>query len=146
VLFGVRMATTTLSVVQVYTDGSCFKNPGPGGWAFVVVHDDHIDSFTGGELYTTNNRMELRAVIEALHVLKLCTGVIEVYTDSLWVLNCAQRLWKRNANLDMWSEYDSVASGKTLNWKWVRGHSGNKYNELVDKLARKKAEFYNNIY
>ena len=90
--------------------------------------------------------MELRAVIEALHVLKLCTGVIEVYTDSLWVLNCAQRLWKRNANLDMWSEYDSVASGKTLNWKWVRGHSGNKYNELVDKLARKKAEFYNNIY
>lgn len=127
---------------KVYTDGSCLRNPGPGGWAFALVDTDTLCS--GGEYKTTNNRMELQAVIEAL--LFLPNQDLDIYTDSLLVLNCAQGLWKRKANLDLWSEFDRLSKNRTLTWNWVRGHNGDKYNELVDKMARKKALYYQSLY
>lgn len=127
---------------KVYTDGSCLRNPGPGGWAFAVVDTDTFCS--GGEYKTTNNRMELQAVIEAL--IFLPDQGLDIYTDSLWVLNCAQGLWKRKANLDLWNEFDRLSKNRTLTWNWVRGHNGDKYNEAVDKLARKKALYYQSLY
>jgi len=131
-------ATTT----RIYTDGSCLKNPGgPGGWACLLIENDDEWSLVGSEESTTNNRMELRAVIEALSLVgKNQNTVCEIYTDSQWVLKCATGEWKRKANLDMWGEYDEAAQGLELKWNWVRGHSGNKYNEIVDKLAREEAK------
>lgn len=145
---------TTSDIVRVYTDGSCLRNPGPGGWAFLMVYHQDGSSVerecSGGEMSTTNNRMELRAVIEALvyvesTLLPVPFSHIQVYTDSLWVLNCAQCKWKRKANLDMWKEYDQVSIEKNISWHWVRGHNGHVNNERVDKLARKKALHYNTL-
>lgn len=135
-------------VVRVYTDGSCLGNPGPGGWAFILVcHNGTEHHCSSGEVITTNNRMELRAVIEALTYIESLaeSQAIHVYTDSLWVMNCAQGKWKRKANLDMWKEYDQVGCEKKVFWHWVRGHNGHIYNERVDKLARKKAIQYNTL-
>ncbi len=128
--------------VCVYTDGSCLTNPGPGGWAFLVIDGENEVACSGGECKTTNNRMELRAVIEALHYFQATPVKIHLFTDSLLVLNCAQRLWKRKANLDLWEEFDKVSASLQLVWTWVKGHNGNHYNEVVDKLAKRKAELY----
>ena len=150
--------------VSVYTDGSCLQNPGPGGWAFLWVHPDGVDTMAadgvgtmaadgakrkhitqcGGEYKTTNNRMELQAVIEAL--LFIPHEGIDIYTDSLWVMRCANGTWKRKANLDLWDKFDSIAKHKDLRWTWVRGHCGNIYNTQVDRLARQKAIEYQSLY
>jgi len=97
---------------------------------------------SGGVPSSTNNRMELMAVIEALK--SVPNGEYEIYTDSLLTLNCAQGMWKRKANLDLWDEYDKVSQGKTLSWYWVKGHSGNKFNELVDCAAKTEAKLQKN--
>jgi ribonuclease HI len=125
-------------MVKIYTDGSCLGNPGPGGWAWHRIDGEYELSMCGGDPSTTNNRMEMMAVIEALVSLKgnECT----IYTDSKLVMNCAQRLWKRKANTDLWEQYDKASKSKTLKWVWVRGHSGDKYNEIVDKLANNEAK------
>lgn len=139
---------STEETVQVYTDGSCLRNPGPGGWAFLVLwpSTNKKTECSGGEPQTTNNRMELRAVIEALVFIESFNVTeVTVHTDSLLVLNCAQGKWKRKANLDMWKEYDQVSCEKRVRWQWVRGHNGNVYNERVDKLARNKAVRYNDL-
>lgn len=127
---------------KVYTDGSCLRNPGPGGWAFAVV--DTYTLCSGGEYKTTNNRMELQAVIEAL--LFIPNEHVSIYTDSLWVINCASGAWKRKANLDLWAQFDEVVQKKQVTWNWVRGHSGESYNQRVDKLARQKAIKYQALY
>lgn len=126
----------------IYTDGSCLKNPdGPGGWAFIVYEPEYIWAVSGGHPSTTNNRMELQAVIEAL---KFAVGSKHtIYTDSKWVINCASGVWKRKANLDMWAKYNAASLGKTIEWSWVKGHSGNPDNECVDRLARYEAMQYN---
>jgi ribonuclease HI len=129
--------------VTVYTDGSCLGNPGPGGWSFLVLSDGGVEKRSGGEVKTTNNRMELQAVIEAL--LFVPNNHIEVHTDSLLVLNCATNVWKRKANLDLWTQFDQASTGKQLMWKWVRGHAGDKYNEEADRLARQKAIKYQTL-
>lgn len=135
------------SSVVVYTDGSCLKNPGPGGWAFLVSSstNDEFEERSGGEYRTTNNRMELQAVVEALLFLPTVEKM-NIYTDSQLVLHCAQGTWQRRANLDLWAQYDLAARGKQLTWHWVRGHSGHPFNERVDKLARKKAIQYQTLY
>lgn len=124
---------------KIYTDGSCI-NQRHGGWAFVVIENDEETFMRGGEDLTTNNRMEMMAVIKALSFVD--GKEYTIYTDSQLVLNCAQRLWKRKANLDLWEEYDKASKGKTLTWIWVRGHSGDKYNEMVDTLAKNEAKKY----
>jgi ribonuclease HI len=124
---------------QIYTDGSCLKNPnGPGGWAFALIKNDEIILGSGNNPSTTNNRMELQAVIEALLFLE--QGNYPVYTDSKWVINCATGKWKRKANLDLWTQYDKIIQKFNIQYNWVRGHNGNKYNEVVDNLAREEAK------
>jgi ribonuclease HI len=130
-------------MAKIYTDGSCLKNPGgPGGWAFALIENNEIWYVSGGEKSTTNNRMEMKAVIEALKFSQNTNYII--YTDSQLILNCAQKIWKRKSNNDLWEQYESVSIGKNLKWEWIRSHNGDKYNEIVDKMAKKEAILLNN--
>lgn len=119
----------------IYTDGSCIGNPGKGGWAYIAITSD-IDIYANGySEHTTNNIMELTAVIEALTSFS-DTNKIHIYSDSQYVINCAQGKWKRKKNIELWEKYDKIASGKTIKFTWVKGHNGNYYNDFVDNLAR----------
>lgn len=126
-------------MISVYTDGSCLGNPGPGGWAFALVELERVWTVCGDESDTTNNRMELTAVIEALKFCEPSRRYL-IHTDSKLVMNCAKGEWKRKANTDLWEEFDELSSSLSIEWKWVRGHSGDHYNECVDKLARNAAK------
>jgi ribonuclease HI len=128
--------------VRIYTDGSCISC-NEGGWAFCLIKGDAEFHVCGGDPSTTNNRMEMMAVIEGLRYCEddECT----VYTDSKLVMNCASNLWKRKANLDLWELYDKASVDKTIHWKWVKGHSGDYYNDLVDKLANGKAREFKQL-
>jgi ribonuclease HI len=144
--------------LDIYTDGGCSGNPGPGGWAYVMVQKTFQgDSTTaeewGGERNTTNNRMELLAVISALKALKAKTELprqVTVHTDSQYVKRGITewiRTWKKNSwrtsdkkpvkNQDLWLELDALAGELTVTWKWVKGHAGNVYNERCDSLTQR---------
>lgn len=133
--------------VIIYTDGACSNNPGPGGWGAVLIYGDAQKQISGSEDMTTNNKMELKAVIEALKALKRSCEV-EVYTDSKYVQDGISKWihnWKKNGwrtadkkpikNQDLWQELDKQAQKHKVVWNWVKGHSNDKYNELADKLA-----------
>ena len=135
---------------KVYTDGACSGNPGPGGWGCVVisVESDNVFKLSGFEVYTTNNKMELMGAIEGLRFVKNYSFV-EVYTDSMYVKNGITswiNSWKKNGwrtasrepvkNADLWMELDLLASELNVNWNWVKGHAGDVYNNMADKLAR----------
>jgi ribonuclease HI len=133
--------------VIVYTDGACKGNPGPGGWGALLRWGNHEKELFGGEPQTTNNRMELTAVIEALSALKQSSHVA-VYTDSeyvrngitTWIHNWKQRGWrtadkKAVKNIELWQRLDALASEHHVRWHWVRGHSGDPGNERADELA-----------
>ena len=127
-------------MIKIYTDGSCLKNPnGPGGYAFCIIEEDGFEyHLSDGDPCTTNNRMELQAVIEALKFInegKSC----KIYSDSKLVINCATGAWNRKANLDLWDMYNKVSKNKKIPYEWVKGHNGDKYNELVDKYAKEEA-------
>lgn len=125
-------------MIEVYTDGSCLSNPGGcGGWGFVVVYPDkYIIIDSGGDPSTTNNRMELKAVIEALKYMKeYKENEYIIYSDSQLTINCSIGKWKKKSNLDLWKEYDNITKNKKINFEWVKAHNGNKYNEMVDKIA-----------
>jgi len=130
-------------IPKIYTDGSCLKNPGgASGWSYCFPGDKNTWLVSGGVRSSTNNRMELKAVIEAL---KTVSGAeYEIYTDSMLTLKCAQGLWKRKSNLDLWKEYDDASNDKTLYWIWVKAHNGDKFNELVDHAARNEAKLQKN--
>lgn len=136
-------------VVTIYTDGACKGNPGPGGWGAWLASDGHEKELFGGEAVTTNNRMELTAVIEALASLKRsCT--VALYTDSQyvrqgiteWIHNWKKRGWttadrKPVKNADLWRRLDALAALHTIEWHWVRGHAGDPGNERADALANR---------
>jgi len=138
--------------IQMFTDGSCLNNPGPGGWAALLRHNNAEKVLSGGQLDTTNNQMELMAVIEGLKALtKSCD--IELFTDSKYVMDgftkwmegWKKRGWKKAdkkpvLNRELWQELDKQANSHTINWHWVKGHSGHAENERVDDLARLEAE------
>lgn len=124
-----------MSAVVIYTDGACSGNPGPGGWGAVLIWNGVVKELSGGELYTTNQRMELTAVIKALEALKRPCEVI-VRTDSQYLVNTMTQGWKRRANLDLWGRLDELCRVHKISWEWVRGHAGDPYNELADRLAR----------
>ena len=124
-------------IPKIYTDGSCLG--GPSGWSFCV---DHTWLVSGGVASSTNNRMELQAVIEALDWITEPECII--YTDSLLTLKCAKGIWKRKANMDLWSEYDRVSRDKIVHWNWVKAHNGDELNELVDVAARAEAKLQKN--
>jgi ribonuclease HI len=135
--------------VIIYTDGGCAPNPGPGGWAALMLFGEHEREISGAEAQTTNNRMELTAVIRALEALKRPVQG-RIYTDSQyvrkgileWVANWKKRGWKTAdkkpvKNQDLWQALDALASTHELEWHWVKGHSGNVGNERVDELANR---------
>jgi ribonuclease HI len=135
--------------VHLYTDGACRGNPGPGGWGAILEFGAQRKELYGGEAHTTNNRMELTAVIRGLQSLKRPCRVL-VVTDSKYVLQGMTEWiegWKRKGwrtaakkpvlNSDLWQELDQLAGGHTLNWEWVKGHSGHPMNELADRLANR---------
>ena len=130
-----------MMTIEIYTDGSCLVNPnGPGAWAYVIVESDGfllVDS--GGEISTTNNRMELKAIIEVLKIIDNKEEYL-ILSDSQLTINCAIGKWNRKANLDLWSEYDKYIKDKKVMFEWVKAHNGNKYNEMVDKIAYTEAK------
>jgi len=128
-------------MISIYTDGSCLKNPGAGGWAYIALCDnDREVKKRGGCKNTTNNRMELVAVIKAVSAYRNEYKTITIYSDSLLTINCAQKIWRRKKNLDLWEVYDDVSRDCNIIFKKVKAHDGNRYNEMVDKLAKKSAE------
>ena len=141
-----------LSEVVIYTDGACRNNPGPGGWGCVLLAGDYIKELCGGELDTTNNRMELLATIKALEGLKRKCRVV-LYTDSVYVQKGITQwifAWKKNGwknsqkkpvvNADLWQRLDDVSAQHHIDWQWIKGHAGHKWNERADELARKGLE------
>ena len=124
---------------KIYTDGSCLQNPnGPGGWAFTVIEDGRQWSMAGNNPSTTNNRMELQSIIEALLFVQGSEYVI--YTDSELTMKCANGTYNRKSNKDLWIEYEMALAGRTIHWCWVKSHNGNEHNEYVDFLAREEAK------
>jgi ribonuclease HI len=138
--------------VQIHTDGACLGNPGPGGWAALLVCEGRERELAGGEAQTTNNRMELLAAIMALETLKSPCEVV-LATDSQyvqkgigeWLPNWIRRGWKTAGgdpvkNRDLWERLHAAASAHRVQWRWVKGHAGHVENERVDVLARAEAE------
>lgn len=125
-------------MIDIYTDGSCIVNPGPGGWAAIVFDGESKSVLSGGEQKTTNNRMEILAVVKGLQTVPEASEVT-VHSDSQYVINTMTRNWKRNANQDLWEQLDAEVNRRAVKWQWVRGHSGHPLNEEVDKLANGEA-------
>ena len=138
--------------VIIYTDGACRGNPGIGGWGVLMSYKEEVKELYGGEVDTTNNKMELRAVIEGLNILKEPCSV-KVFTDSKYVMegiNSWIHNWKKNnwrtankkdvKNKNLWIQLDKLVSKHNISWEWVKGHSGNPGNEKADELANKGIE------
>ena len=137
--------------IKIYTDGACSGNPGKGGWGAVLIFSDKDEEkyISGADKLTTNNKMELTATIESLKLIKKPND-IELYTDSqyvkngisLWIINWKNNGWKTAnkkpvANKELWIELDEIVQFHNITWFWVKGHSGNHYNEIADQLAVK---------
>ena len=146
------MADEPADTVEIFTDGACKGNPGPGGWGVVLRWRGRQKELFGGEAETTNNRMELMAAIRALETLTRGTRAA-LYTDSQYVQKGITewiRVWKRNGwrtaarkpvkNEDLWRRLDEAHGGHEVDWHWIRGHAGHPENERADELARRGAE------
>lgn len=121
--------------IYLYTDGAASGNPGPGGYGAVLVCGQYRKELSGGFRLTTNNRMELLAVIKGLESIRWEGAEVEVYSDSTYVVNTINNGWKRKKNLDLWAQYDSLASRFRLRFNWLKGHAGHPENERCDRLA-----------
>ncbi|MFP4179174.1 MAG: ribonuclease HI [Spirochaetaceae bacterium] len=149
----------TQGEIVVYTDGGCSGNPGPGGWAFVLLDGDRRRERSGGEARTTNNRMELTAVTKALETVQkeaeLRGRKIHVYTDSQYVKNGIStwiHTWERNGwltsakkpvkNREYWQRLKELADSLDIQWNWVRGHAGNELNEVCDSMVQEEIKKY----
>ncbi len=143
------MNSEKMTEVEIYTDGACRGNPGPGGWGVWMVSGPHEKELFGGELNTTNNRMELTAVITALRALRRPCRVI-LHTDSQyvqkgiseWIVGWKARGWrtadkKPVKNADLWQELDEATRRHDIQWRWIKGHAGHEGNERADRLANK---------
>ena len=141
--------------IKIYTDGACVGNPGPGGWAAIILFENSKKELFGGEKLTTNNRMELTAAIKALEYCLKEEGKqptlkqIKIYTDSIylkegittWIEKWEKNNWKTSdkknvKNIDLWKKLKDLIKSKQIQWHWIKGHSGNPMNDLADKLAK----------
>jgi ribonuclease HI len=142
------MTAPSLPAVEVFTDGACSGNPGPGGWAALLRYRDVERELSGAEAVTTNNRMEMTAAIMALEALKR-PSTVRLFTDSMYLRDGITRWihgWKRNGwrtaerkpvkNADLWQRLDAALARHNIEWHWVKGHAGHPENVRVDKLAR----------
>lgn len=142
------MKISSNKLIEIYTDGACSGNPGPGGWGAIILYNNDSSTLSGGEKLTTNNRMEITAIIKSLEIIEE-NSEIKIYTDSKYVINGITnwiKAWKENdwissnkkvvKNVDLWKNLDLLVQKKIISWQWVKGHSGNKMNEKVDKIAR----------
>lgn len=140
-------------VIEIFTDGACKGNPGPGGWGVLLRLGEHQKTLFGGEPQTTNNRMELMAAIQGLQALKKAPAQVLLTTDSQyvmkgireWLPNWKKRDWKTASrqpvkNADLWRQLDELVSQHHVEWRWVKGHSGHPENELADELANRGVE------
>ncbi len=138
--------------IEIFTDGACLGNPGPGGWGVLLRWRGSEKELSGGEAETTNNRMELMAAIQGLEALKR-PGRVTLTTDSTyvkdgitkWIFNWKKNGWRSAVkkpvkNMDLWQRLDAAVAGHDVNWRWVKGHAGHVENERVDDLARAAAE------
>jgi len=142
--------------IKIYTDGACVGNPGPGGWAAIIIQESNKIEIFGGEKLTTNNRMELTAAIKALEYCleketkQLSLKEVKIYTDSnylkdgitVWINNWEKNNWKTTdkknvKNVDLWKKLKELTKITQIEWYWIKGHSQNPMNELADKLAKK---------
>ncbi len=142
--------------IKVYTDGACIGNPGPGGWAAIILRENNKKEIFGGEKLTTNNRMELTAAIKVLEYCAELEGgkpilkQIIIYTDSTYVkegITVWINVWEKNdwktadkksvKNIDLWKKLKVLVETSQIEWKWIKGHSQNPMNELADRLAKK---------
>jgi ribonuclease HI len=142
-------------IIEIYTDGACVGNPGPGGWAAIILFDNKKKELFGGEKLTTNNKMELTAAIKALKYCKthkekkISLYAIKIYTDSkyvkdginIWINNWEKNNWKtankKNVkNIELWKELKELIKNSNIEWFWIKGHSNNPMNDLADKLAK----------
>ena len=134
-------------IINIWTDGACSGNPGPGGWGALIKYDNSTKEISGSEKNTTNNRMEMMAVIEALKYVDT-ESKINLYTDSKyvkegitnWITGWKKNNWKNSKkkdvkNKDLWVELDTLSQKHNISWNWVKGHSGNIENDIADKLA-----------
>ena len=142
------MKISSNKLIEIYTDGACSGNPGPGGWGAIILYNNDSSTLSGGEKLTTNNRMEITAVIKSLEIIEE-NSEIKIYTDSKYVINGITnwiKSWKENdwissnkkvvKNVDLWKNLELLVQKKIISWQWVKGHSGNKMNEKVDEIAR----------
>ena len=134
--------------VTIYTDGACSGNPGPGGWCAILIYNEAEKQLSGGKQLTTNNEMELTAVVTALSALKESCSV-DLYSDSLYVVNAVNKgwiyNWRKNGwrnskketlpNLRLWKQFSDLIDKHSVSFKWVKGHADNRYNEICDKIA-----------
>ena len=138
-----------MNQIEIFTDGACRGNPGIGGWGALIREADSENLIYGGELETTNNIMELTAAIKALESLKVSSNVV-LTTDSKyvmqgiteWIHNWKERGWKKASkkpvlNKELWKELDKLTNFHSVKWKWIKGHSGHRENEIADQLANK---------
>ena len=143
-------------IIKIYTDGACTGNPGPGGWAAIILDEKDRKEIFGGEKLTTNNRMELTAAIKALEYCKdkegkqLSLKKIKIYTDSVYLkegITAWINVWEKNnwktsdkknvKNVDLWKKLRELANSSQVEWNWVKGHSNDPLNNLADELAKK---------
>jgi len=141
-----------LKDVEIYTDGACKGNPGPGGWGVWLRSGEHERELWGGEAQTTNNRMELTAVIESLAALKTpCRVTLHLDSEYVrngitsWIHNWKRRGWRTASNqavknVDLWQKLDTLSQAHQIDWRWVKGHAGNEGNERADALANRGVE------
>ena len=138
-------------MIKIYTDGSCIGNPGSGGWAAIILNGDKQNVISGKKKNTTNNQMELMAAIKALVFLKKKHKII-IYTDSNYVKEGITnwiKIWQKNnwktankkkvKNVELWTKLNTLSNFHDIEWKWIKGHSGDPMNNIVDKLAKKAA-------
>lgn len=152
-----KQASGAMKQVEIHTDGACLGNPGPGGWAALLRFQGRERELAGGEVLTTNNRMELMAAIAGLEALREPCSV-DLYTDSKyvqqgiseWMPGWIRRGWKTAGgdvvkNQDLWQRLDAAACRHQVRWHWVKGHAGHPDNERVDALARTEAESFRKL-
>ncbi len=127
--------TTTCTI---YTDGACLGNPGPGGWAVILLRDGEVQRIAGFDMATTNNRMEMTAAVKGLERTPSGGAHVTIHSDSEYLVKTMTRGWKRNVNKDLWARLDELVAERDVRWEWVQGHAGDQWNEEANALAQEQ--------